>query len=205
MMMLAKYPNLTINQILPGPGSPKYHPIRRAPGETNVAVPHTHQARSSVPLPPGPPISSSLEHFTDTSPFKPSTGTGQVSTMRPTSASQLSEALEEVTVPLDDPDDKMDVPETLNDLSVVDPTKRSSVSIEDAQRSLSGEESGAEQSLMQDRRLSVSFASHAQVVSVLATPQVKAGGQRFVVADAETKEEDGEAGTQSFRKKTQQV
>jgi len=203
LMMLAKNPNLIINQL--PPGSPKYHPIRRAPGETNVHVHHVSQARSSVPLPPGPPISSSLERFTDTSPFRPSTGTGQISTMRPTSASQLSEALEEVTVPLDDPEDKMDVPETHNDFSVVDPTKRSSVSIEDAQRSLSGEESGSEQSLMQDRRLSVSFASHAQVVSVLATPQVKAGGQRFVVADAETKEQDGEAGTQSFRKKVQQV
>ena len=203
LMLLAKNPSLIINQL--PPGSPGYHPMRRASGETNVNMHHVGQAGSSVPLPPGPPISSSLQRITDTSPFKPSTGTGQISTLRPTAASQLSEALDEVTVPYD-PEDKMDMMEAENDLSVVDPSKRSTISIEDAQRSLSGEESGAEQSLIHDsRRLSVSFASHAQVVSVLATPQIPVGGQRFVVADAETKETDGEAGTQSVRRKSQQV
>ena len=206
LMMLAKNPSLIINQL--PPGSPGYHPMRRVSGETNVAMQQMQrvsQAVSSVPLPPGPPLSSSLQRITDTSPFKPSTGTGQISTMRPTAASQLSEALEEVTVPYD-PEDKMDMIEAENDLSVVDPSKRSTISIDDVQKSLSGEESGAEQSLTQDnRRLSVSFASHAQVVSVLATPQIPAGGQRFVVADAETKEKDGEAGTQSFRRKAHQV
>ena len=203
LMQLAKNPSLIINQL--PPGSPGYHPMRRVSGETNVHMYHVSQSGSSVPLPPGPPISSSLQRITNTSPFKPSTGTGQISTMRPTAASQLSEALDEVTVPYD-PEDKMDMMEAENDLSVVDPSKRSTISIEDAQRSLSGEESGAEQSLSHDsRRLSVSFASHAQVVSVLATPQIPAGGQRFVVADAETKEKDGEAGTQSCRRKSQQV
>ena len=203
LMLLAKNPSLIINQL--PPGSPGYHPMRRVSGETNVHMHHMSQAGSSVPLPPGPPISSSLQRITNTSPFKPSTGTGQISTMRPTAASQLSEALDEVTVPYD-PEDKMDMMEAENDLSVVDPSKRSTISIEDAQRSLSGEESGAEQSLSHDsRRLSVSFASHAQVVSVLATPQIPAGGQRFVVADAETKEKDGEAGTQNCRRKSQQV
>ena len=203
LMLLAKNPSLIINQL--PPGSPGYHPMRRVSGETNVNMHNVHQAGSSVPLPPGPPISSSLQRITDTSPFKPSTGTGHISTLRPTAASQLSEALDELTMPYD-PEDKMDMMEAESDLSVVDPSKRSTISIEDAQRSLSGEESGAEQSLIHDsRRLSVSFASHAQVVSVLATPQIPVGGQRFVVADAETKETDGEAGTQSIRRKSQQV
>ena len=50
---------------------------------------------------------------------------------------------------------------------------------------------------------SVSFAARHQVVSVLATPQVPAGGGRFVVADGNTKETDGEAGVHSVRRLSQ--
>ena len=200
LMVLAKNPSIVLHQM---GGSRGYHPMRRVSGEINL-----QPGQTSAALPPGPPISSSLtlQRITDTSPFRPSTGTGQISTLKPTAASQLSEALEEVSVPSDS-EDKMDVNEVENDLSVVDPKKRSTISIEDAQRSLSGEESGAEQSLLQDSRRmsSVSFASHAQVVSVLATPQIPAGGQRFLVADAETKDTDGKAGSQSVRRKAHQV
>jgi len=50
---------------------------------------------------------------------------------------------------------------------------------------------------------SVSFAARHQVVSVLSTPQVPAGGGRFVVADENTKERDGEAGVQNVRRLSQ--
>ena len=90
------------------------------------------------------------------------------------------------------------------EVSILNPDKRSSVSVEDAQKSLSSEDS-AESFVLQDSRMdkSVSFAARHQVVSVLSTPQVPAGGGRFVVADENTKERDGEAGVQNVRRLSQ--
>ena len=40
-------------------------------------------------------------------------------------------------------------------------------------------------------------------MSVLATPQIPAGGSRYVEKDGNTKEVDGEAGPQSVRRMSQ--
>ena len=88
----------------------------------------------------------------------------------------------------------------------MNPDQRSSISVEEAQKSLSSDDSG-DSFAIQDSRLdkSVSFAARHQVVSVLATPQVPAGGGRFVVADGNTKEKDGEAGVHSVRRLSQVI
>lgn len=190
--------------------SPGYHPIRRASGENNM---FRGNGIPQLQHPPGPPLSSStalpqptsLPHPTDTSPFRP--GLGQISTLKPMAASQLSEALT-----LSDAD--VDVHELeeiqqnadyeANEVSLLDPGKRSQLSVDDAQKSLSSDEAG-ESFVNVDSRLerSVSFAARHQVVSVLSTPQVPSGGGRFVVADGDTKELDGEAGVQNVRRLSQ--
>ena len=118
---------------------------------------------SSVPanvLPPAPLHPSGLplplHQSSEISPFRPSTE--KISTLRPTIASQMSDALEEAGVM----DDVQDVQgDGLDDISMFDPEKKSSVSIEDAQRSLSSEGSGGGgdvSALQESRRMSVSFA-----------------------------------------------
>merc|ERR1719474_536110 len=153
-----------------------------------------------VSFPQGPSLPQ-MPQPTDTSPFKPASN--QISTMRPTVASQLSEALDEVdTKELEGTFDNI-AAAAANDteVSFLNPDQRSSLSVEEAQKSLSSEDSG-DSFAIQDSRLdkSVSFAARHQVVSVLATPQVPAGGGRFVVADGNTKEKDGEAGVHSVRR-----
>ena len=183
---------------------------------------------SSVPanvLPPAPLHPSGLplplHQSSEISPFRPSTE--KISTLRPTIASQMSDALEEAGVM----DDVQDVQgDGLDDISMFDPEKKSSVSIEDAQRSLSSEGSGGGgdvSALQESRRMSVSFAPMhkviittiffnflrglnpecAQEVSVLATPQIPAGGSRYVEKDGNTKKGDGEMGPQSVRRMSQ--
>ena len=161
--------------------------------------------------PPGPPLSSStalpqptsLPQPTDTSPFRPAIG--QISTLRPTAASQLSEALSDVDVhELEEIQQNADY--EANEVSLLDPGKRSQLSVDDAQKSLSSDEAGESfTNVNGDSRLerSVSFAPRHQVVSVLSTPQVPSGGGRFVVADGDTKELDGEAGVQNVRRLSQ--
>ena len=94
--------------------------------------------------------------------------------------------------------------------SILDPSKRSNLSVEDMQRSLSGSESGDRTSLglevdSKHNKSHVSFAARCSVVSVLATPQVAATGERFLVSDGQTKEEDGQAGLTSVRRLGAQV
>ena len=173
-------------------GSPHYFPMRRAPGDMNMF---------NGGMVTGQELA--LSQPTETSPFRPSMG--QISTMRPTAASQLSEALDEVeTSELEDiSNDKVTNDIDDHELSIMDPKKRSALSIDDAQKSLSSDGSGAvDESQHHDSKFerSVSFAPHHQVVSVLATPQVPAGGGRFVVSDGDTKELDGEAGTRNVRR-----
>ena len=129
--------------------SPGYHPIRRVSGERNMFTDAT-----------GPGVMSQLTE--DTSPFRPSAGA--ISTMRPTVASQLSEALEDAdTLELEE------INETdLRESSIMDPSKRSTLSVEEIQRSLSSEESGVDGSYqnLQASKLegsSVSFAAKTQV------------------------------------------
>ena len=148
--------------------------------------------------PPGPPLT--LHQLTDTSPFRP--GTGQISTMKPGSATQLSEALSEVS------DDLDIIRENLmedNEVSIMDPDKRSTLSIDDAQKSLSSVNSEEDFSLHNETGLnkSVSFAQKCQRVTILSTPQVPVGGGRFVVADGDTKQVDGEAGVHNVRRLSQ--
>merc|ERR1719427_2176455 len=77
--------------------------------------------------------------------------------------------------------------------SILDPAKKSSVSVEEAQASLSDSESlldrtRQEQSAnMLDR--SVSFAPRTAMVSVLATPQVLPGESRFITVEGVTKQD----------------
>ena len=150
---------MSIPGLLPNllPASPNFHPMRRVSGETNM-----HGA-SSVPanvLPPAPLHPSGLplplHQSSEISPFRPSTE--KISTLRPTIASQMSDALEEAGVM----DDVQYVQgDGLDDISMFDPEKKSSVSIEDAQRSLSSEGSGGGgdvSALQESRRMSVSFA-----------------------------------------------
>ena len=124
---------------------------------------------SSVPanvLPPAPLHPSGLplplHQSSEISPFRPSTE--KISTLRPTIASQMSDALEEAGVIDDVQDDQGD---GLDDISMFDPEKKSSVSIEDAQRSLSSEGSGGGgdvSALQESRRMSVSFAPMHKVI-----------------------------------------
>ena len=182
--------------------SPGYHPIRRASGEINM---FTANGIPKLQYPPGPPLSSSaLPQPTDTSPFKPSMG--QISTLRPTAASQLSEALSDVDVHELEEIQQSAVYEEVNEVSLLDPQKRSQLSVDDAQKSLSSDEAGESfVNANSEPRLerSVSFAAQHQVVSVLSTPQVPSGGGRFVVADGNTKKIDGEAGIQNVRRLSQ--
>ena len=156
---------MSIPGLLPNllPASPNFHPMRRVSGETNM-----HGA-SSVPanvLPPAPLHPSGLplplHQSSEISPFRPSTE--KISTLRPTIASQMSDALEEAGVM----DDVQYVQgDGLDDISMFDPEKKSSVSIEDAQRSLSSEGSGGGgdvSALQESRRMSVSFAPMHKVI-----------------------------------------
>ena len=121
--------------------------------------------------------------------------------MKPGSATQLSEALSEV-------DDDI-IQENLmedNEVSIMDPDKRSTLSVDEAQKSLSSVNSEEDfPTLHNDTGLnkSVSFAQKCQRVTILSTPQVPAGGGRFVVADGDTKQVDGEAGVQNVRRLSQ--
>ena len=131
---------------------------------------------------------------------------GQISTLRPTAASQLSEALSDVDVHELEEIQQSAVYEEVNEVSLLDPQKRSQLSVDDAQKSLSSDEAGESfVNANSEPRLerSVSFAAQHQVVSVLSTPQVPSGGGRFVVADGNTKEIDGEAGIQNVRRLSQ--
>jgi len=111
-------------------------------GELNMFNQSQAQPQPIVCVPPGPP----LPQPSDTSPFRPTSG--QISTMRPTVASQLSEALDEVDMKdLDGKLENIAVNET--EVSFLNPDKRSSVSVEDAQKSLSSEDS-AESFVLQD-------------------------------------------------------
>jgi hypothetical protein len=81
--------------------------------------------------------------------------------------------------------------------SILDPAKKSSVSVEEAQASLSDSESLLDRTRQEqsanllDR--SVSFAPLTAMVSVLATPQVLPGESRFITVEGVTKQ-DGLAG-----------
>ena len=88
--------------------------------------------------------------------------------------------------------------------SILDPTKKSSVSVEEAQASLSDSESLLDRTRLDksanlleavvglDR--SVSFAPHTSMVSVLATPQVQPGKPRYITEEGVTKQTDGLSG-----------
>ena len=98
--------------------------------------------------------------------------------------------------------------------SLLDPKKKSNLSVEEMQRSLSGSESGDRSSYglevdAKHDKSHVSFAAKCSVVEVLATPQVAVSGERrgerYLVTDGQTKEEDGQAGVLSVRRMAVQV
>ena len=193
----ALHPRLDL-QFNPIMASPGYYPMRRASGELDMMQGSMLPTITRPSGPPGPPLT--LHQLTDTSPFRP--GTGQISTMKPGSATQLSEALSEVS------DDLDIIRENLmedNEVSIMDPDKRSTLSIDDAQKSLSSVNSEEDFSLHNETGLnkSVSFAQKCQRVTILSTPQVPVGGGRFVVADGDTKQVDGEAGVHNVRRLSQ--
>ena len=156
------------------------------------------QVQSGLPVAALAPPPSVLPQPSDLSPFRPPTEA--VSTLKPSAAGTLAEALEALgTNGLEYAE--VEGPEK----SILDPSKRSNLSVEDMQRSLSGSESGDRSAygLEVDTRLDkshVSFAATCQVVSVVATPQVAAGGERFLVSDGQTKERDGQAGVTCVRR-----
>ena len=139
----------------------------------------------------------------DLSPFRPPVE--GVSTMKASDAGTLAEALELVG------SDGLEYQEEEGqEKSILDPSKRSNLSVEDMQRSLSGSESGERSSLgleleSKHNKSHVSFATRCSLVSVVATPQVAASGERFLVSDGQTKEEDGQAGLVSVRRLGAQV
>ena len=156
-----------------------------------------------VSLPGLPPPPAELPQPSDSSPFRPpSEGT---STMRASAATTLAEVLEAVATSDLEPEDPQE-PEK----SLLDPSKRSNLSVEEMQRSLSGSETSERDRSafgleVEKHDKSVSFAPRAEMISVLATPQVAASGERYLVADCHTKEDDGQAGVQNVRRLSVQV
>jgi len=164
--------------------SPAYNPIRGMSRQSDFApVPDKRQLNSSLPFSP--------------------CSEGAVSTMRATAAaSKLAGALHKLASNGMEgsrhrqENGKMEEMDESN-LSILAPSRSSALSIDEMQRSLSGSESGGggdKSMVFLDK--SVSFAPQTQVVEVLSTPQVAAGSgnTRFLVAQGQTKDRDGQAG-----------
>ena len=159
-----------------------------------------------IPLASLPPPPVLLPEPSDSSPFRPPTE--GVSTMKPSmAAATLAEALEAVA------NTELEMEDTQEpEKSLLDPAKRSNLSVEEMQRSLSGSETsqrdrsayGLEVEVERHNK-SVSFAPRCEMVAVLATPQVASSGERFLVADGHTKQDDGQAGGQNVRRLNHQV
>ena len=191
-------------------------------GQKMIFPPGKQNLLSNPPYHPSPnygnkkgrPLMESVvpSKLNDTTPFNPNPS--RASTMKATiTASNLAGALSKMRDQGEDKDvvlsehssNKIDESE----LSILAPRK-TSASIDEMQRSLSGSESGAgdksamhlDKSARQLNRSamnldkSVTFAPQTQVVEVLATPQVSAsnGNARFLVAQGQTKPGDGRQG-----------
>ena len=202
------------------PAQPMVTLLPSLPGQLVMSSMHPPSPRTSqfyqllqaqqVPLASLPPPPVLLPEPSDSSPFRPSTE--GVSTMKPSmAAATLAEALEAVA------NTELELEDTQEpEKSLLDPAKRSNLSVEEMQRSLSGSESsqrdrsafGLEVEVemeVEKHNKSVSFAPRCEMVAVLATPQVARSGERFLVADCHTKQDDGQAGGQNVRRLSLQV
>ena len=198
--MVTMLPSLPSLPSLPGQLFPSLAP----PSPRTAQFYQLLQAQQIPSLPP-PPVE--LPHPSDSSPFRPPSEA--VSTMRQSAAAatlaEALQALEAVAGTELEPEDTQE-PEK----SILDPSKRSNLSVEEAQRSLSGSEtSDRDRSTLglevEKHDKSVSFAPRVEMVAVLSTPQVAATGERYLVANCHTKEDDGQAGVQNVRRLSLQV
>ena len=191
--MLPSLPGQVVMSSLPPPSSPRTNQFYQLLQAQQIPL---------ISLPP-PPVH--LPEPSDSSPFRPPSET--VSTMKPSlAAATLAEALEAVATAELELEETQEEPEK----SLLDPAKRSNLSVEEMQRSLSGSETSERDRSafgleVEKHNKSVSFAPRSEMVAVLATPQVASSGERFLVADCHTKEDDGQAGGQNVRRLSLQV